>query len=103
MADLHGLPSMWRHRRLVRLGELSFAFYMVHLLVLRAGTNVLGTKPLFGPTAGLAVTAVAFTVSLGLSWVLYEAVERPARRLLLRRRASAERHAVVRQPEGQEA
>ncbi|GAA3846955.1 acyltransferase [Streptomyces coacervatus] len=103
VADLHGLPSMWRHRRLVRLGELSFAFYMVHLLVLRAGTNLLGTKPLYGPTAGLAVTTVAFAVSLGLSWVLYEAVERPARRLLLRRRRSAERRPVVRQPDGQDA
>jgi len=103
VADLRGLPSMWRHRRLVRLGELSFAFYMVHLLVLRAGTNLLGVKPLFGPTAGLAVTAVAFAVSLGLSWVLYEAVERPARRLLLRRRRSAEPRAVVRQPDGKDA
>ncbi|MFD4545817.1 acyltransferase family protein [Streptomyces sp. NPDC058466] len=83
VADLRGLPSLWRHRRLVRLGELSFAFYMIHLLVLRAGTNVLGTSPRFGVPAGLAATAVAFTVSLGLSWVLYEAVERPARRLLL--------------------
>jgi len=46
---------------------------------------------------GLAVTAVAFTVSLGLSWVLYEAVERPARRLLLRSRRSTERPPVVRQ------
>jgi peptidoglycan/LPS O-acetylase OafA/YrhL len=97
VADLHGLPSMWRHRRLVRLGELSFAFYMVHLLVLRAGTNLLGTKPRFGLMEGLAVTAVAFTVSLGLSWVLYEAVERPARRLLLRSRRSTERPPVVRQ------
>ncbi|KUM97317.1 macrolide O-acyltransferase [Streptomyces cellostaticus] len=86
VADLHGLPSLWRHRRLVRLGELSFAFYMVHLLVLRAGTNLLGTKPQFGVLTGAAVTAVAFSLSLGLSWVLYEAVERPARRLLLRRR-----------------
>ncbi|MFF3636672.1 acyltransferase family protein [Streptomyces sp. NPDC002250] len=91
VADLRGLPSLWRRRRLVRLGELSFAFYMVHLLVLRAGTQLLGTKPHFGLLAGLAVTAVAFAVSLALSWVLYEAVERPARRLLLRgRRAGRE-------------
>jgi peptidoglycan/LPS O-acetylase OafA/YrhL len=89
VADLHGLPSLWRHRRLVRLGELSFAFYMVHLLVLRAGTNLLGVKPRYGVTEGLAVTAVAFAVSLGLSWVLYEAVERPARRLVLRGRRSS--------------
>ncbi|MFB7497912.1 acyltransferase family protein [Streptomyces sp. NPDC056161] len=83
VADLRGLPSLWRHRRLVRLGELSFAFYMVHLLVLRAGTNVLGLSPRFGVATGLAVTAAAFALSLGLSWVLYEKVERPARRLLL--------------------
>jgi peptidoglycan/LPS O-acetylase OafA/YrhL len=86
VADLHGLPSMWRRRRLVRLGELSFAFYMVHLLVLRAATHLLGRKPHFGLLAGSAVTAAVFAVSLALSWVLYEAVECPARRLLLRRR-----------------
>ncbi|MEU2060363.1 acyltransferase [Streptomyces sp. NPDC013455] len=85
VADLHGLPSVWRRRRMVRLGELSFAFYMVHLLVLRAATTLLGTKPHFGVLAGLAVTAALFAVSLALSWVLYEGVERPARRLLLRR------------------
>jgi peptidoglycan/LPS O-acetylase OafA/YrhL len=88
VADLRGLPSLWRGRRLVRLGELSFAFYMVHLLVLRAGTNVIGVKPRFGLAEGLAVTAVAFTVSLGLSWLLYETVEGPARRLLLHTRRS---------------
>ncbi|OIJ94571.1 acyltransferase family protein [Streptomyces colonosanans] len=86
IADLHGLPSLWRRRRLVRLGELSFAFYMVHLLVLQAATHLLGTSPRFGVLMGLTTTAVTFTVSLGLSWVLYEAVERPARRLLLRSR-----------------
>ncbi|ANP51320.1 peptidoglycan/LPS O-acetylase OafA/YrhL [Streptomyces griseochromogenes] len=90
VADLQGLPSLWRHRRLVRLGELSFAFYMIHLLVLRAGTNLLGTKPHFGVLTGVGVTAVVFGLSLGLSWLLYEAVERPARRLLLRRRRAGD-------------
>ena len=89
VADLDGLPSLWRHRRMVRLGELSFAFYMVHLLVLRAGTSLLGASPHLGVSAGLAAIALAFAVSLGLSWVLYEAVERPARRLLLRNRRSS--------------
>ncbi|MEU6671957.1 acyltransferase [Streptomyces sp. NPDC046727] len=89
VADLHGLPSLWRHRRMVRLGELSFAFYMIHLLVLRAATDLLGRKPHFGLLAGAAVTTAAFTVSLALSWALYEGVERPARRLLLRRRRPA--------------
>ncbi|MEV7385559.1 acyltransferase [Streptomyces sp. NPDC091215] len=83
-ADLRGLPSLWRRRWLVRLGELSFAFYMVHLLVLRTGTQLLGTRPRFDLVTGAAAAAVAFAVSLGLSWLLYEGVERPARRLLLR-------------------
>lgn len=86
VADLRGLPSLWRRRRMVRLGELSFAFYMVHLLVLRAAVTVLGPKPRFGVLPGLAVSAAAFAVSLALSWALYEGVERPARRLLLYRR-----------------
>ncbi|MEU7423401.1 acyltransferase [Streptomyces sp. NPDC040750] len=85
VADLRGLPSLWRHPRLVRLGEVSFAFYMVHLLVLRIATPLLGKKPHFGALTALAVTSALFAVSLALSWVLYEAVERPARRLLLRR------------------
>ncbi|MFE2587292.1 acyltransferase family protein, partial [Streptomyces sp. NPDC059378] len=91
VADLRGLPSLWRHRRLVRLGELSFAFYMVHLLVVRAVRSLVGTGPRFGVPEGLALTAAVFAVSLGLAWVLYEGVERPARRLLLRegRRARA--------------
>jgi peptidoglycan/LPS O-acetylase OafA/YrhL len=90
VADLRGLPSLWRHRWLVRLGELSFAFYMVHVLVLRAGTDLLGTSPHFGVGPGLAATAAAFSVSLGLAWALYEGVERPARRLLLRRRRGSQ-------------
>ncbi|MGQ5656440.1 acyltransferase family protein [Streptomyces sp. EKR5.2] len=89
VADLRGLPSLWRHRRLVRLGELSFAFYMVHLLVLQVGTHLLGTSPRYGVLGGVCATTLAFTVSLVLSWVLYEAVERPARRLLLRGRRSS--------------
>lgn len=90
VADQHGLPSLWRHPRLVRLGELSFAFYMVHLLVLQAGSSLLGASPHYDVPMGLAVTTVAFAVALGLSWLLYETVERPARRLLLGRRRSSE-------------
>ncbi|MFF4974249.1 acyltransferase family protein [Streptomyces sp. NPDC001083] len=95
VADLRDLPSLWRHRRLVRLGELSFAFYMIHLLVLRAGINLLGKSPHFGVAAGLTATAVAFTVALGLAWLLYEGVERPARDLLLRRRSGKPRARVT--------
>jgi peptidoglycan/LPS O-acetylase OafA/YrhL len=83
-ADLKGEPSMWRHPVLVRLGELSFAFYMIHLLVLRAGEHLFAAYPHLPALEALAAAGVAFTISLALAWVLYEGVERPGRRLLLR-------------------
>lgn len=77
LADLNNLPSVWRHPTLVRLGELSFAFYMVHILVLHAGSHVLAALP-----APIGAGA-AFATSLTLSWLIYEGVERPARQLIL--------------------
>ena len=47
----------------------------------------IGKSPHLGGLPGLAATAAAFSVSLGLAWILYEGVECPARRLLLRRRS----------------
>jgi peptidoglycan/LPS O-acetylase OafA/YrhL len=96
LADLRDLSSVWRHPALVRLGELSFAFYMVHILVLHAGSAMLTTLP--APIGA----AAAFTASLGLSWLIYEGVERPARRLILprRRRRSPSGLRQIRGPAG---
>jgi peptidoglycan/LPS O-acetylase OafA/YrhL len=80
LADVRELPSVWRQPALVRLGELSFAFYMVHILVLHAGSAILTTLPV--PIGA----AAAFAASLALSRLSYEAVERPARQLILRTR-----------------
>lgn len=68
----------------MRLGELSFAFYVINLLALRIGTDLLGTSPHLGVVPALTATAVAFTVAPGLSWAMYEGVECPAGRLLPR-------------------
>jgi peptidoglycan/LPS O-acetylase OafA/YrhL len=70
---------VWRRPALVRLGELSFAFYMVHILVLHAGSAILTTLP--APIGA----ATALTGSLTLSWLIYQGVERPARQLILRK------------------
>ncbi|MER6434595.1 acyltransferase [Streptomyces sp900105245] len=94
-ADLSGQSSFWRHPRLVRLGEWSFAFYMIHILVLRTGEALFGSQPHLATVPALAVTATAFVVSLTLAWSLYVGVERPGRRLLLRPRKSPN---VSRQP-----
>jgi peptidoglycan/LPS O-acetylase OafA/YrhL len=83
-ADLDGTPSPWRHKWLVRLGEISFAFYMIHLLVIRTGEQLFAPHPQLPLLPGLGATAAAFSCSLFLAWVLYRYVETPGRRLVMR-------------------
>jgi peptidoglycan/LPS O-acetylase OafA/YrhL len=90
-ADLAGTPSVWRHPWLVRLGEWSYAFYLVHILVLRLGQRLLPGSPELPLLPALGAAAVAFALSLALAWALYEWVERPGRRLLLGRRPATPR------------
>ncbi|MEE1754915.1 acyltransferase family protein [Streptomyces sp. SP18CS02] len=86
VADIKGTPSMWRNRRLVKLGEWSFAFYMIHVLVLQTASLVLGSKPRFDTLPALGATAAVFAVALALAAALYHGVELPGRRLLLGKR-----------------
>ena len=61
-------------RPFVALGEASFAFYMVHMIVMRALRFYLGPGP--GALSALAI-------SLSLAFLLHEALEKPIRRRLL--------------------
>ena len=64
-------------RVLIYLGEISYSFYMIHFLTLFAAWRIGGD---FGHR-GLWIAA-AFPVTIALSAVLYEIVEKPARRHL---------------------
>ena len=66
------------HRAFVRLGEISYAFYLVHLSVLIVTEHVL-------PSA--IVSVVALAVSLGAAWLLQAGVERPLRAVIRGRAA----------------
>ncbi|GGM05134.1 MULTISPECIES: acyltransferase family protein [Micromonospora] len=91
-ADVHRRPSPWRSRPLVWLGEVSFAFYLVHVLVMvtvlrLTGHYGVGLPGWWGPFA-----VVAFLlVNLGLAAMLHRWVENPMMRLFgpPRRAASA--------------
>jgi peptidoglycan/LPS O-acetylase OafA/YrhL len=64
---------------MVRLGEWSFAFYLVHWLVLHHGHLAFGGGSWPAPVA-LAFLSGAAAVSLGLSGLLYTCLETPCMR-----------------------
>ena len=83
LADIKGEPSPWRSRRAVQLGELSFAFYMIHLFIMRTGEYVFRAHPHEGWFFGSIATLASFTISLTAAWLLHHSVEIPLRRLIL--------------------
>ncbi|MFF5053018.1 acyltransferase family protein [Micromonospora sp. NPDC000663] len=88
-ADVRGRRSPWRSRPLVWLGEVSFAFYLVHVLVMTSvlrWTGDWGTG--FGGWRGPAVVLGFLSVNLVLAALLHRFVETPMmRRLAPSRRA----------------
>ncbi|AEW99446.1 acyltransferase family protein [Streptantibioticus cattleyicolor] len=58
------------------LGEISFAFYLVHRPLLIAASGVLGR----GTAAGAATAAAVFAVAVAAAWALHTGVERPVTR-----------------------
>lgn len=78
-ADVAGRPTGLRGRAMTLLGEVSFAFYLVHYLVLLAVQELLDGRR-FATPAALAVIAASFVVAQLLGWLLYVGVERPVMR-----------------------
>jgi peptidoglycan/LPS O-acetylase OafA/YrhL len=84
-ADAHRSSTFLAGRAWQELGRLSFAFYLVHLLVIASVSSAWpdGHPELHWPRA-FALAALAFVISLGLAWVLHRGVEIRAQRVLLR-------------------
>jgi peptidoglycan/LPS O-acetylase OafA/YrhL len=76
-ADLAGKPSPWRSPVWVWLGNVSFAFYMIHQLVIRWTKYELGFTRSWDTPAAIGVTALILAIALAAATVLYYAVERP--------------------------
>ncbi|MCW3843805.1 acyltransferase, partial [Micromonospora yasonensis] len=85
-ADVRGRPTPWRSRPMVWLGEVSFAFYLVHVLVM---TTVLRLGGVWGeglPGWWGPLFALGFlVVNLLLAAALHRWVEMPMMRRLSRR------------------
>ncbi|WBB81639.1 acyltransferase [Micromonospora sp. WMMD882] len=86
-ADVRGLPSPWRSRPLVWLGEVSFAFYLVHVFVMITILRLTGHHGVgFTGWTGPLVVVGFLLLNLLLAWLLYRGVETPMMRLLASRR-----------------
>ena len=83
------LTRLLEHPVLVRLGEVSFAFYLIHLTVIVYVTHLIGTdSPWF--------MTLSFGTALALSFALFHGVEQPLRIRIRRALGSgAERSAPV--------
>lgn len=81
-ADLRGTRSAFRQRHMVYLGEASFAFYLVHELVMFTGNQVMKHHP---PVATVPNLVAVFSVALVGAFALHEFVEKPCQRLLTSR------------------
>ncbi|MFF5173181.1 acyltransferase family protein [Micromonospora sp. NPDC000089] len=86
-ADVRGRRSPWRGRALVWLGEVSFAFYLVHVLVMVTVLRLTGHLGVrlpgwWGPLVVLGFLAL----NLALAGLLHRYVETPMMRRLSPRR-----------------
>ncbi|MDM4718280.1 acyltransferase [Micromonospora sp. WMMA1363] len=82
-ADVRGLRTPWRTRPMVWLGEVSFAFYVVHVLVMvtvlrLTGHHGVGVPGWWGPVAVVGL----LLVNLALAALLHRYVETPMTRRL---------------------
>ncbi|MEV4758632.1 acyltransferase [Micromonospora sp. NPDC049559] len=86
-ADVRGTRSPWRSRPLIWLGEVSFAFYLVHVFLIKTVLRLTGHHPAgFTGWRGPAVALGFLAANLVAAGLLYHFVEKPMMRLLGPRR-----------------
>lgn len=80
-ATTESTPRWLSGPRAVRLGEMSFALYMVHDIVLTITARLTGDESL-SIGAGISISLLVLAASLGCAWLLWRFVENPANRYL---------------------
>lgn len=81
-ADLTGGWSMWRGRVMQHLGEVSYAFFLVHLTVVVTAMHLIGADRTWSLPAALGLAVAFLLLSYALAVPLHRWVERPAMRWL---------------------
>ncbi|CAO5179464.1 exopolysaccharide production protein ExoZ [Frankia sp. AiPs1] len=78
VADLEDRPSWMRQRILIWFGDRSFAFYMIHWLVLGRISHWVGPDDSRSVVDGLGLFVLAFAVSTLAAWLMFTYIEMPA-------------------------
>lgn len=86
-ADIDGRTGLLGGRAMVWLGEVSFAFYMLHMVVAGPGPAKFGSGHQWGVVEAVSRIGGWFLLTLVLAWVLYRTVELPVMRRWSRPRA----------------
>lgn len=94
-ADVEGRFSPFRSRPMVWLGQISYAFYLWHYLVLMWLARMFAEHQPLSTAGTLGFIALALAIVVLLSWATYTGVETP----VMRRFASPRRRAVPVTPE----
>ncbi|GAA4703492.1 hypothetical protein Prum_021140 [Phytohabitans rumicis] len=92
--DADGRRSWMSSPLMVRLGDLSFPFYLLHWPVLHYGHMAVGTGS-WSPPVAIAFLIAALATTVGLAWLLATLVERPAIRRWSDPRPAPRRPAAV--------
>ncbi|WP_049806834.1 acyltransferase family protein [Pseudofrankia inefficax] len=79
-ADLRERFSPLRNRVMVWLGEISFAFYLLHRLILKYGHIALGRRRTWDTAPAVGLILLALALAITAAWLLHVLVEKPAMR-----------------------
>ncbi|MEV7399578.1 acyltransferase [Streptomyces sp. NPDC091267] len=88
-ADVSGAGSPLRGRTMVRLGEISFALYMFHYLVIDFAHRQLGATRSWDVPAALGLALLLLAAASAVAWLSYTFVEQPVMRRWSRPREAA--------------
>ncbi|MEV7008159.1 acyltransferase [Streptosporangium sp. NPDC051022] len=80
VADVNGRSTWLSGRTMVWLGEISFAFYLWHRLVLVYGDQWIFRNGSFGTPVAIAVLLALFGITVLVSWLVFSLFERPIMR-----------------------
>lgn len=84
VADRKGRRSVLNARLTVWFGEISYAFFLLHLVILFAVSRVIGpgwaSADFGGTVSGILLLVGVWAFATLLAWLLYVGVERPAMR-----------------------